>query len=163
MKIVITGGSGFIGSNLADKLISEGEDVIIIDNLFTGRLSYINPAAKFYLADSIGKKINVVNNVAKELELKNVVAQQIRVENVNDNFDFIVSRAVTSLDVFYNWIKTKINKNNLNTIPNGILYLKGGNIFEELKTVQKKHKIYNLNIFFTEDFFETKKVVHIFK
>ena len=126
-------------------------------------LAIFFPGAKFYLADSIGKKINVVNNVAKELELKNVVAQQIRVENVNDNFDFIVSRAVTSLDVFYNWIKTKINKNNLNTIPNGILYLKGGNIFEELKTVQKKHKIYNLNIFFTEDFFETKKVVHIFK
>lgn len=125
-------------------------------------LAIIFPEANFFLADSIGKKIKVVNNVAKELELNNVIAQQIRVEDVNDKFDFIVSRAVTSLDIFYNWIKTKIKTRSFNNIPNGILYLKGGNLTGELKTVRKKIKIYNLNDFFTEDFFETKKVVHIF-
>jgi len=126
-------------------------------------LAILFPEANFFLADSIGKKIKVVNNVAKELELNNVIAQQIRVEEVKEKFDFIVSRAVTSLDVFYNWIKTSINTKNSNNIPNGILYLKGGDLNEELKSLKKSYKIYNLNNFFTEDFFETKKVVHIFK
>jgi len=126
-------------------------------------LAILFPEAIFFLADSIGKKIKVVNNVAKELELDNVIAQQIRVEEVKEKFDFIVSRAVTSLDVFYNWIKTSINTKNSNNIPNGILYLKGGDLNEELKSLKKSYKIYNLNNFFTEDFFETKKVVHIFK
>ena len=125
-------------------------------------LAILFPEANFFLADSIGKKIKVVNDVAKELELKNVIAQQIRIEEVNDKFDFIVSRAVTSLDIFYNWIKTKINTKSFNNIPNGILYLKGGDLTEELKAVRKKTKIYDLSNFFTEDFFETKKVVHIF-
>lgn len=125
-------------------------------------LAILFPETNFFLADSIGKKIKVVNNVAKELEIKNVIARQIRVEEINDKFDFIVSRAVTSLDVFYNWIKFKINTKNHNNIPNGILYLKGGDLTEELKTIRKKIKIYDLSNFFTEDFFETKKVVHIF-
>ena len=125
-------------------------------------LAILFPEANFFLSDSIGKKIKVVNDVAKELELKNVIAQQIRIEEVNNKFDFIISRAVTSFDVFCNWIKTKINTKSFNNIPNGILYLKGGDLTEELKAVRKKTKIYDLSNFFTEDFFETKKVVHIF-
>ena len=125
-------------------------------------LAIFFPEAKFFLVDSIGKKIKVVNAVIKELKLENVIAEKIRVEEVDSKFDFIVSRAVTSLDVFCNWIKTKINKKSFNNIPNGILYLKGGDLTEEIKSVRKKIKIYDLNNFFTEDFFETKKVVHIF-
>ena len=125
-------------------------------------LAILFPETKFFLADSIGKKIKVVNNVADKLELQNVLAEKIRVEEVDSKFDFIVSRAVTSLPVFYHWMKTKINTKSFNNIPNGILYLKGGDLTEDIKSVRKKIKIYDLNNFFTEDFFETKKVVHIF-
>jgi 16S rRNA (guanine527-N7)-methyltransferase len=113
------------------------------------------------LVDSIGKKIKVVQNVAEALGLKNVKAEQIRVENIDYEYDFIVSRAVTRILPFYGWVKGKVNINNYNKLKNGILYLKGGDIKEELKELGKKSKVFELSEYFDEDFFETKMVVHI--
>jgi len=124
-------------------------------------LAIIFPDSKFTLIDSIGKKIKVVNAIADELKLSNVKTIQIRAENINDKFDFIVSRAVTSLPVFYNWVNKKIMKKSFNDIDNGILYLKGGDIDKELKILKKQYSIYELNKYFTEDFFNTKKIIYI--
>ena len=124
-------------------------------------LAIIFPDSKFTLIDSIGKKIKVVNAIADELKLSNVKTMQIRAENINDKFDFIVSRAVTSLPVFYNWVNKKIMKKSFNDIDNGILYLKGGDIDKELKILKKQYSIYELNKYFTEDFFSTKKIIYI--
>ena len=123
-------------------------------------LAIVFPEVDFYLIDVIGKKIKVVNEVANALGLKNVKAEQMRAENVNQNFDFIVSRAVTNMPDFVSWIKDKIKKSNTNDLSNGILYLKGGDLTEELKNFPKATQ-YNLSDFFKEDFFETKKVVHL--
>jgi len=126
-------------------------------------LAIMFPGASFFLVDSIGKKIKVVNEVVKSLELKNVEAEQIRVEQVNRSFDFIVSRAVTSLPDFVRWIGYKFHKKSFNSLKNGILYLKGGDIAAELMAVKKhKKKVYTLSEYFTEPFFETKKLVHIY-
>jgi 16S rRNA (guanine527-N7)-methyltransferase len=123
-------------------------------------LAIIFPEVDFYLIDVIGKKIKVVNEVATALGLKNVKAEQMRAENVKQDFDFIVSRAVTNMPDFVSWIKGKIKKTNTNDLPNGILYLKGGDLTEELKSFPKATE-YNLSDFFKEEFFETKKVVHL--
>ena len=123
-------------------------------------LAIVFPEVDFYLIDVIGKKIKVVNEVANALGLKNVKAEQMRAENVNQNFDFIVSRAVTNMPDFVSWIKGKIKKTNTNDLPNGILYLKGGDLTEELKNFPKATQ-YNLSDFFKEEFFETKKVVYL--
>lgn len=114
----------------------------------------------FYLVDSIGKKIKVVNEVATALGLKNVKAEHIRAEKVKGEFDFIVSRAVTKMDDFVKWTRKKIRKKSNHELKNGILYLKGGDLTEELINFPKA-TIYNLSDYFKEDFFETKKVVHI--
>ncbi|MCD6111735.1 MAG: 16S rRNA (guanine(527)-N(7))-methyltransferase RsmG [Bacteroidales bacterium] len=124
-------------------------------------LAIIFPDSKFTLIDSIGKKIKVVNAIADELKLSNVKAMQIRAENINDKFDFIVSRAVTSLPVFYHWVNKKIIKKSFNDIDNGILYLKGGDIDKELIGLKKQYSVYALNKYFTEDFFSTKKIIYI--
>jgi len=124
-------------------------------------LAIMFPEAKFLLADSIAKKIKVVNEVSNALGLKNVEAVQARVENIKPTFDFIVSRAVARLPEFMNWCRGKIKKDNFNDLPNGILYLKGGDLKEELAQVKKSIKIYHLSDFFQEDFFETKKLVHL--
>lgn len=123
-------------------------------------LAIVFPEVDFYLIDVIGKKIKVVNEVANALGLKNVKAEQMRAENVKQDFDFIVSRAVTNMPDFVSWIKDKIKKSNTNDLSNGILYLKGGDLTEELKNFPKATQ-YNLSDFFKEDFFETKKVVHL--
>ena len=123
-------------------------------------LAILFPETDFYLVDSIGKKIKVVNEIAKELELKNVKAEQIRAEKVKGEFDFIVSRAVTNMDDFANWTRKKIAKKQNHEIKNGILYLKGGDLTIELQNFPKA-TIYNLSDYFSEDFFETKKVVHL--
>lgn len=123
-------------------------------------LAIVFPEVDFYLIDVIGKKIKVVNEVATALGLKNVKAEQMRAENVKQDFDFIVSRAVTNMPDFVSWIKGKIKKTNTNDLPNGILYLKGGDLTEELKNFPKATE-YNLSDFFKEEFFETKKVVHL--
>lgn len=123
-------------------------------------LAILFPETRFYLIDVIAKKIKVVNEVAKTLGLQNVKAEQMRAENVKGDFDFIVSRAVTNMPDFVSWIKDKIKKQHKHELKNGILYLKGGDLTEELKDFPKATE-YNLSDYFKEDFFETKKVVHL--
>lgn len=123
-------------------------------------LAILFPETRFHLIDIIAKKIKVVQAVAEGLDLKNVKAEQLRAENVKGDFDFIVSRAVTNMPDFVSWVKTKIKKNNKHELKNGILYLKGGDLTEELKDYPKATQ-YDLADFFEDDFFETKKVVHL--
>ena len=123
-------------------------------------LAILFPDSNFYLVDSIGKKIKVVEDIADELGLQNVKAEQIRADKVKGEFDFIVSRAVTNMNDFVNWTRKKIAKKQNHDLKNGILYLKGGDLKEELKKFPKA-TIFNLSDYFTEDFFETKKVVHL--
>ena len=124
-------------------------------------LAILFPESNFYLVDTIGKKIKVVNAVAQALELKNVEGVQKRAEKVKYEFDFIISRAVTYLPKFNNWIKGKFSGESFNDIPNGLLYLKGGDLLEELKESGKAHQSFELKNYFSEDFFETKKVIYI--
>jgi 16S rRNA (guanine527-N7)-methyltransferase len=123
-------------------------------------LAILFPETRFYLIDVIAKKIKVVQAVADALELKNVKAEQLRAENVKGDFDFIISRAVTNMPDFVSWIKDKIKKQNKHELKNGILYLKGGDLTEELKEFPSANE-YNIADFFTDEFFETKKVVHL--
>ena len=123
-------------------------------------LAILFPETRFYLIDVIAKKIKVVQAVAEALELKNVKAEQMRAELVKGDFDFIVSRAVTNMPDFVSWIKDKIKKKSKHELRNGILYLKGGDLTEELKNFPKATE-YNLADFFEDEFFETKKVVHL--
>lgn len=123
-------------------------------------LAILFPETRFYLIDVILKKINVVKAVAEALELKNVKAEQMRAENVKGDFDFIVSRAVTNMPDFVSWIKDKIKKQQKHELKNGILYLKGGDLTEELAAFPNA-KEYNIADFFEGEFFETKKVVHL--
>lgn len=124
-------------------------------------LAILFPECHFHLVDSIGKKIKVVTEVAQAVGLKNLTAQHERAENVASDFDFIVSRAVTRLKPFYGWVQNKVTRNQFNELKNGILYLKGGDLEEELQEFGKKYKLYNLSDYFTEEFFETKKVVYV--
>lgn len=123
-------------------------------------LAIMFPESRFYLIDVIMKKIKVVQAVAEALELKNVKAEQIRAENVKGDFDFIVSRAVTNMPDFVSWVKGKTKKQNKHQLNNGILYLKGGDLTEELASFPKATE-YNISDFFGNLFFETKKVVHL--
>lgn len=123
-------------------------------------LAILFPETRFYLIDVIAKKIKVVQAVADGLGLKNVKAEQMRAENVKGDFDFIVSRAVTNMSDFVSWIKDKIKKVSKHELKNGILYLKGGDLTEELKDFPKATE-YSISDFFEPDFFETKKVVHL--
>ena len=124
-------------------------------------LAILFPHVQFYLIDSIGKKIKVVNAVVEELGLKNVRTSQIRVEEVKEKFDFIVSRAVTNLDEFYRWVRNKISKDNFNHIHNGILYLKGGDVASEVKSIKAKIRVKNISDYFEEEYFTKKKIVYI--
>lgn len=123
-------------------------------------LAILFPETRFYLIDVIAKKIKVVQEVADGLGLQNVKAEQIRAENVKGDFDFIVSRAVTNMPDFVKWVKDKIKKKQNHEHKNGILYLKGGDLTEELQDFPKA-TLYNLSDFFEDEFFETKKVVHL--
>jgi 16S rRNA (guanine527-N7)-methyltransferase len=123
-------------------------------------LAILFPEVEFHLVDSIQKKILVVKEVAESLELKNVKTEATRAENVKRTYDFIVSRAVTQMPKFVEWVQSKIKKKHINSLPNGILYLKGGDLTEELKDFPKAIE-YKLNDFFSEEFFETKKVVYL--
>jgi 16S rRNA (guanine527-N7)-methyltransferase len=125
-------------------------------------LALLFPEAEFLLIDSIGKKIRVVNEVSKSLRLSNVTARQIRAEEIPGRFDFIVSRAVTTLSEFMPWISDKIYGQNRNIIANGVLYLKGGDLSAELKSVRAKRTITELSKFFEEEYFETKKLLHLY-
>lgn len=124
-------------------------------------LAIMFPDCRFTLIDSIGKKIKVVSSVMESLELKNCKAQQIRAEELAGEYDFVVSRAVTTLGEFVPWVKKKISKTQYNPLRNGILYLKGGDLAEELAPFGKKAKVYNLDEFFGEEYFATKKVVYL--
>ncbi len=124
-------------------------------------LAILFPDSNFYLVDTIGKKIKVVNSIASALNLNNVEGVQKRAEKVKFEFDFIVSRAVTYLPKFNNWIKGKFSSKSFNELPNGLLYLKGGDLTKELEESGKPFQSFDLNGFFSEDFFETKKVIYL--
>lgn len=124
-------------------------------------LAILFPNCNFLLVDSIGKKIKVVQEVANALGLTNVVSQHERAENIKEQFDFIVSRAVTAMPKFISWTKGQFLRTNNNRLKNGILYLKGGDLSEEMATVKKAVQYFNLSDFYTEEFFETKKVVYV--
>ena len=123
-------------------------------------LAIMFPQCEFLLVDSIGKKIKVVNEIAEALNLNNVFGRQQRAEEVKERFHFVVSRAVTEFPAFYEWVKGKFLRENFNDLPNGILYLKGGDLKEEFGKFYDKAKFYDLKDFFEEEFFETKKVVY---
>lgn len=124
-------------------------------------LAILFPECDFLLVDSIGKKIKVVQEVAKALGLKNVRAMHERAENIDEQFDFIVSRAVTAMPKFIKWTKGKFLKEDKNTLKNGILYLKGGDLKEEMAPVKKAIQYFDIKDFFNYKFFDTKKVVYV--
>jgi 16S rRNA (guanine527-N7)-methyltransferase len=125
-------------------------------------LAILFPATNFHLVDSIGKKITVVNEVVKSLNLKNVIGEKIRAEEIkNRKYDFIVSRAVTRMKEFYGWVYNKVNKESAHDMDNGILYLKGGDLEEEMNELKRPYQLFELTEFFEEEFFETKKVVYV--
>ena len=123
-------------------------------------LAILFPETRFHLVDSIGKKIKVVDEVAAALQLENVTASHARGETIEDRYDFIVSRAVTQMPTFVGWVKDKVAKKSKHELKNGILYLKGGDLTEELHLFPKA-KEFPLATYFSEDFFETKSVVHL--
>jgi len=124
-------------------------------------LAILFPETHFHLVDSIGKKIKVVKEVSQALGLKNVKATHARAEEVDEKFDFVISRAVTQLKDFYPWVKNKFNKQSKNQLKNGILYLKGGDLTQEIAESRLKVQQFLLSDYFTEKFFETKKVVYV--
>ncbi|MDA7804131.1 16S rRNA (guanine(527)-N(7))-methyltransferase RsmG [Crocinitomix sp.] len=124
-------------------------------------LAILFPKVDFHLVDSIGKKIKVVLGVAESIGLKNVTAEHKRAEEVNKKFDFVVSRAVTNIDNFLPWVNNKFYPKQKNAYPNGVFYLKGGDLTEEFKNVTRYHESLELKNVFEEEFFETKKVIYI--
>ncbi len=123
-------------------------------------LAILFPETQFHLVDSIGKKIKVVEEVSEGLQLQNVKITNARAEDITDQYDFIVSRAVAQMETFARWVRERVTKKSKHDLKNGILYLKGGDLTEELKDFPKA-TIYNLTDYFKEDFFETKSVVHL--
>lgn len=126
-------------------------------------LAIMFPDAKFVSADSIGKKITVVKGVCEGAGITNIDARNVRVEQINEQFDYVISRAVTEMPTFVKWIWGKIERGQRGTLPNGILYLKGGDLSEELAATRMKWQQYNISNYFDEEFFETKKVVYTAK
>ncbi|WP_339874438.1 16S rRNA (guanine(527)-N(7))-methyltransferase RsmG [Olleya marilimosa] len=123
-------------------------------------LAILFPECEFHLVDSINKKLNVVREVVAGLELQNVKVTHSRVEEIKETYDFIISRAVAAMPTFVHWIKGKVSKTQQNQLKNGIIYLKGGDLTEELQDY-KTTTIYNISDYFEEDFFDTKKIVHL--
>jgi 16S rRNA (guanine527-N7)-methyltransferase len=124
-------------------------------------LAILFPDVKFHLVDSIGKKITVVNEVIQALGLTNVYAEQKRAEKVRGKYDFIVSRAVTAMPKFLNWTRNKFKAQDQHAYPNGIFYLKGGDLTAEFADIKIDHEFIDIQEFFEEEFFETKKVVYL--
>lgn len=124
-------------------------------------LAILYPDTQFLLVDSIGKKITVVKNVAQALGLDNVTAQHSRAEQVKGKFDFIISRAVTRMAPFYEWVKDKVKPESNHGLYNGILYLKGGDLDEEMEEAKLNYATYELSKYFDDPFFETKKIVYV--
>lgn len=123
-------------------------------------LAILFPESQFHLVDSIGKKIKVVDEVVQGLDLKNVISTNSRAESIQGQYEFIVSRAVARMDSFVGWVKHLVAKKNIHEIRNGILYLKGGDLSEELSGFPKAN-IIPMNSFFDEPYFETKSIVHL--
>ena len=123
-------------------------------------LAILFPEVRFVAADSIGKKITVVKGVCEGAGIKNIDARNVRVEQIPERFDYIVSRAVTEMPTFVKWIWNKIDRGQKGSLPNGILYLKGGDLTEELAATKMQWTEYPISEFFDEEFFETKKVVY---
>jgi 16S rRNA (guanine527-N7)-methyltransferase len=124
-------------------------------------LAILFPETHFHLVDSIGKKIKVVTEVSKGIGLKNLVASHARAEQINDRFDFVISRAVTQLKDFYPWVRGKFNKDSKNALKNGVLYLKGGDLSEEIaQSGLKNVSRFPINDYFNEEFFDTKFVLY---
>jgi len=123
-------------------------------------LAILFPECSFHLVDSIAKKLKVVDEVVEGLGLTNIKTTHSRVEDINGKYDFIVSRAVAAMPTFVHWVKGKVAKAQNHELKNGILYLKGGDLTEELKNYRTT-TIYNLSDYFSEDFYETKKIVHL--
>ncbi|MBD1394916.1 16S rRNA (guanine(527)-N(7))-methyltransferase RsmG [Mucilaginibacter glaciei] len=145
---------GFVpGSNVLDVGTGGGFPGIPLAILF--------PDTNFHLVDSIGKKIKVVNEVASALGLPNVKGTHARAEDIKEKFDFVVSRAVTQLKDFYPWVKGKFSKTSNNKLPNGILYLKGGDLTQEIADAGLTVQQYHLKDYFEEEFFETKQVIYV--
>ncbi|MDR1552179.1 MAG: 16S rRNA (guanine(527)-N(7))-methyltransferase RsmG [Prevotellaceae bacterium] len=151
------------------KIISFGANTKILD-VGTGGgfpgipLAIMFPDAEFTLVDSVNKKMKVVNAVVENLQLKNVCAIRIRAEELKQKFDFVVSRAVTDLPTFVSWVWNKISPNGDNALPNGIIYLKGGNLNAELKATKiskRQIAIYEIKDFFVDSFFKTKQIIYI--
>ncbi|WP_428655981.1 16S rRNA (guanine(527)-N(7))-methyltransferase RsmG [Runella sp.] len=124
-------------------------------------LAIMFPESEFHLVDSIGKKIKVVQEIVKALELKNVRAEHCRAEQADGDYDFVVTRAVARMASLYEWVRPKISRNHVHPITNGILALKGGDLDEELAELKRKCRIFELQDFFEEEFFETKKIVYL--
>jgi 16S rRNA (guanine527-N7)-methyltransferase len=125
-------------------------------------LAIMFPEVDFFLVDSIGKKIQVVQEIAKALGLENVTAEQKRAEDVGYTFDFIISRAVTELPEFVKWIKHNISDESVNTLQNGVLYLKGDDALQEIKRMKAAKFIFDISSYFEEEFFTTKKIVYLY-
>jgi 16S rRNA (guanine527-N7)-methyltransferase len=123
-------------------------------------LAILFPDSQFTLVDSIEKKIKVVNDIAQNLNLDNITGICSRAEKIKGKFDFVVSRAVTQMPIFMSWIKGKFISKNINSLQNGVLYLKGGDLTEELKNFPEA-TIFELKDYFDQEFFKTKKVVYI--
>lgn len=124
-------------------------------------LAIMFPNSRFTLIDSIGKKIKVVSDVLEKLSLDNAKAQQIRAEQLQGEYDFIVSRAVTTLSEFVPWVKDKVSPTQYHSMRNGILYLKGGDLDNELAPFRKKVRTWDISDFFEEEYFQTKKVIYL--
>lgn len=124
-------------------------------------LAILFPESNFHLVDSVGKKIKVVNEVVEALQLKNVTAEHERAENVKGKFDFILSRAVTRMNKFIPWVQNKVLQEDKNILPNGIFYLKGGDLQAEMSEIHQDYDVLELADLYKEEFFETKKVVYV--
>lgn len=124
-------------------------------------LAILFPGTSFHLVDSIFKKITVVNEVARGVGLTNVRGEQARAEQLKGKYDFVVSRAVTRMKEFYGWVNGKVNQKSQHELDNGILYLKGGDLDEEMGELKRPYSVYDLTTFFEEPFFETKKVIYV--
>jgi len=124
-------------------------------------LAILFPKANFHLVDSIGKKIRVVRHVADFLSLTNVVAEQKRAEDIELKYDFVVGRAVTKVPILCSWVRNKIKTKSIHNLKNGLIYLKGEEATEQMQAMKMNHNIYSLADYFIEDYFQTKKVVHL--
>lgn len=124
-------------------------------------LAIMFPESEFHLVDSIGKKVKVVNEVSSALDLQNVTTSQIRAEQVAEKFDFVVSRAVTRMKPFLEWVKSKFSEKSFNDRSNGVIALKGGDLSEELSEIKRPYMEVNVSDYFRKEFFETKKIVYV--